>query len=842
MRTRTFHAIAATAALLAGTAHASYFGLTKDTPEAQQCITYDARYPYWTDHIYIATYPGHSRSKEGWIAPYYGGIVSNTRGEPNLIQYASWQMGGKGAPASGIDFVHAGKHMSWVRSTWEGSSGGIKGLWPTSEFKPGKWYRFFHRVWTPADPVPHTGYAGVWMKDLESGVWYHLATFKFPAELTGFDSMGGFCEYITGSATRTCAVEFRNIYAMRNGKWGAENTFKAFNHKEDIIKLTQGDPGSVLLETSRTDRDPQTGRHAEIPVVTQTVSLKQPADIRFLDPVRIAACTAEASGNRCVVRWKVSEKDSPQLGYRVEVTDGAQATVTAAGNDPNTRELVLETPPSNRPFRIKLVINDIFGRESQAAAATVTPVRPAPAVIVDSLVPGLAYRYFESAKPAEWQTIPDTARLQPKRQGVVAAPDITPRLKRVGYAFDFQGFLNVPAPGLYQFNLVAASGVRLLIDGRPVVNAADYHSIARSPGTIALAAGLHRLEIGYFQGARQYQQADDFLQLSWNGPGLSEQTVPFSAFLHQPQAGRGNEPQVTLKSAQQGDAGIRLLLSAEVTPGTAVERIEYYAHNPHFDYYSAQGASGADYLLATATDPAAATPVVVWGGGGSLRARLVYGQGLTADSAPLPLPAAAGRTPDLTFGPYRLTELEHHLYPMACAADADSITLVGDSMGLLTKPLDGDGTVTAHLAEITSNQPQADGTTLMDDQNWYAGIIIRDRLDATPGEPLGGDKVPYAAVLGAANDHTRYCDSTMINGAGNQPANAGRGTRWFRIERKGNSFTLFHSADGADWKSIKTVDLPKMSPTAQAGFVIYSIPCATNKVHSARFDHISIQP
>jgi len=122
-------------AVLAPAAHASYFALTQNTKEDQQCITYDARYPYWTEHIYIATYPGHSRSKEGWIAPYYGGVVSNLRGEPNLIQYASWQMGGKDAPTSGIDFVHAVPHMSWVRSTWEGSSGGIKALWPTDEFK-----------------------------------------------------------------------------------------------------------------------------------------------------------------------------------------------------------------------------------------------------------------------------------------------------------------------------------------------------------------------------------------------------------------------------------------------------------------------------------------------------------------------------------------------------------------------------------------------------------------------------------------------------------------------------------------------------------------------------------
>lgn len=598
----------------------------------------------------------------------------------------------------------------------------------------------------------------------------------------------------------------------------------------------------MLLETSRTDRDRQTRRFKEVPVVTQTVTLRQPDTPGFMDPVRVAACAAEASGNRCVVRWKVNAKDSPQLGYRIEISDGSQAPVTSAENDPNARQRVLEIPQSNRPLRVRVVVTDIFGRESQAATATVTNAKVLPATAADNLVPGLAYRYFEAAQPGDWQTIPDTTKLQPKREGVVAGPDITPRLKRVGYAFGFNGFLEAPADGLYQFNLIAASGVRLSIDGHPVIQVPDYHSIARSPGTVALKKGLHRLEIGYFQGARQYQQADDFLQLTWSGPGLPEQTVPFSAFFHKADAVSGPMPAITLKSVQRGDSGILLSLAAEVTPGTAVERIEYYAHNPHFDYYSAQGASGADYLLGTSTDPAAATPVVVWGGGGSLRARLVYGNGRTVDSAPLPLPESAGRSADNTYGPYQLSELEHHLYPMACAADADSITLVGDSMGLLTKPLAGDGSITAHLAEITSNQPQPDGTTLMDDQNWYAGIIIRDRLNATPGEPLGGDKIPYAAVLGAANGHLRYCDSTMIDGAGNQPRGTGDRHRWFRIERKGSLFTLFGSADGSAWKTIKAVELPKMSATAQAGFVIYSIPCATNKVHWARFDQISITP
>ena len=94
-------------ALLPSLANASYFDLTRNTEEAQQCVSFDVRYPYWTRGVYIATYPGHSRSKEGWIAPYYGGVVSDKTADSQLIQFASWQMGGKGAPTSGIDFVHA---------------------------------------------------------------------------------------------------------------------------------------------------------------------------------------------------------------------------------------------------------------------------------------------------------------------------------------------------------------------------------------------------------------------------------------------------------------------------------------------------------------------------------------------------------------------------------------------------------------------------------------------------------------------------------------------------------------------------------------------------------------
>ena len=827
-------------ALLPLLADASYYGLTRDTKDAQQCITFDVRYPYWTNGIYIATYPGLSRSKEGWNAPYYGGIVSEKRGDSQLIQFASWQMGGKDAPGSGIDFVHAGPHMSWVRSTWEGSSGGIKGKWPNNEFKPGQWYRFFHRVWTPVTPVPHLGYAGVWMKSLETGVWYHLATFKFPAELTGFNSMGGFNEYFTANASDTVAEEFRNSYAMRNGVWGSEAEFTDFNHKEDIIKLTpSADGSSVTLETTRTPKDPPTRKYTEVPVVHQKIKLNQPDTPIFFDRPGIMKPSAEWAGNRLVVRWSVDVKSAPQLGYLVEVLDGDKEIGAVAENEPEARQCVVDLRgPATGPLKVRLLLTDIFGTATRQVVVPVESAKQLAACDAIAAVPGLAYRYYESPAANEWNALPSFAALTSKREGVVATPDISPRLKRTGYAFDFSGFLTVPEDGLYGFNLISACGAKLIIDGQTVIDADGYHSINNAAGAVALKAGPHKLGLPYYQGRPQMQQADDFLQLSWSGPRFTTTPVPATALRRALTPG---EPTVVLTAKPQGAGGINLALTTKVVTGAhKVDHIEYYATNTGFDYYSAQGASGIEYLLAENTNPAAVTPAVIWGGPKrSLRARLVYDGNRTVDSSPIAL--ASAPEPPATGDAMKLSVLEHHLYPPAYSNDNGVLTLVGESTTLLTKPFAGNGVLTAHLADITPDAAQPDGTTPQDASNWFAGIILRDNLNPRPGEPLGGAQIPFSAVLGTSNHMTRHCDSTMINGAGNQPSgDVGGVCRWYRIERKDADFITSISKDGNTWTVIMTVNLPKMSATLEAGFIIYSNPSATPRVHWARFDHISL--
>jgi len=824
---------------------ASYYDLVPSSNDPLECVTYDARYPYWTRSIYIATYPHHSWSKEGWTSEYYGGVQLNSSEHATHLLWSTWQVHGKNAPTSGIDFVYAGERMGWHRSTWEGSSGGVSGMWPDTEFKVNQWYRFVHRVWTPTDHTPHVGYAGVWIKSLETGEWHHTATFKFPAELTGFNDMGGFMEWFGGGAPPTAAVEFRNCYTFNDGQWNSRTNFSARNGGDDAVRLAAGENGiGVVMETTngpassgrRRRQSGQTGPRSAI--IPQSFAMNQPAKPDFFDAAKIDAPSAEYIGNQLVARWSVSTKSSPQLGYDLAVYDGETRIGATTWNDPEARQcaVTLGTIPKGK-VTVRMVLRDIFNQTSPEVrfdAAPSEPLAPAP---LGHLAEGLSYRYYETANPESWTALPDFAALKPVRTGVTATPDITPRLSRHGYAFTFDGYLRVPSDGLYTFNLTVASGAKFVIGGKTVIDADGDRSIAEYPGSVALRAGVYPVQMAFYHGRGRDNQADDFLQMTWAGPGFKTTPMPASVFAH---AAAGTEAVLTA-DARLVD-GIGLELSSHLTGATsAIKRVEYYAINDHFDYFGQQGAQSADYFLAGTDKPEQTLNTPIWGGATkTIFARAILADNQTVDSPPLTIHESAA-TSIVDANGMTLTELEHHLYPMNHAVVNGTVTLVGDSTGLLTKSYKGDVTVIAHLAGITSDRALSDGTELESSGNWFSGIILRDNLSPRPGEPLGGANVPYIAVMGSADGATRHDDSTMINGAGNQPSgDDGSDCKWFKLTRKGQQLSAYISKDGKDWQQVSSIAQPKMGNEIQVGFIHYSIPCAVPRIHWAKFDNLSI--
>lgn len=80
----------------------------------------------------------------------------------------------------------------------------------------------------------------------------------------------------------------------------------------------------------------------------------------------------------------------------------------------------------------------------------------------------------------------------------------TPRMQNVteNFAIRFRGQLAVATPGEWRFWLYSDDGSKLFIDGNLVVNNDGIHAPRLEGGRVKLTAGMHPVEIQYFQGPR----------------------------------------------------------------------------------------------------------------------------------------------------------------------------------------------------------------------------------------------------------------------------------------------------------------------------------------------------
>jgi hypothetical protein len=131
---------------------------------------------------------------------------------------------------------------------------------------------------------------------------------------------------------------------------------------------------------------------------------------------------------------------------------------------------------------------------------------------VSGLTPGIAFKYFEG----EWDSLPDFGTLAPLKQGRLGSFE-TPRMHPENYGFMYEGFVNVPARGVYTFFTDSDDGSRLFVDGTVVVDNDGLHGMAEKHGVVALEPGLHSLRVMYFN-----KTGGAGLEVSWCGPGFEK--------------------------------------------------------------------------------------------------------------------------------------------------------------------------------------------------------------------------------------------------------------------------------------------------------------------------------
>jgi hexosaminidase len=109
---------------------------------------------------------------------------------------------------------------------------------------------------------------------------------------------------------------------------------------------------------------------------------------------------------------------------------------------------------------------------------------------------GFDYEYFEGT----FTKLPDFGTLKSLRTGTMATIAIDPSFRAEGFAVRYTGMFEVRATGVARIVAKADDGVRVFVDDELVVEDDGVHAARDVAGEIALAGGVHRMRVEYFQG------------------------------------------------------------------------------------------------------------------------------------------------------------------------------------------------------------------------------------------------------------------------------------------------------------------------------------------------------
>jgi alpha-glucosidase len=196
---------------------------------------------------------------------------------------------------------------------------------------------------------------------------------------------------------------------------------------------------------------------------------------------------------------------------------------TTDGSEPTAQSPLYHDPIAiTNTTTIKSRIFFSAGGTSSLGSATYERVAPDLAVHPASNQAGLQYAYYEG----KWDSMPDLTKLEVKKQGLTASPDLSALPTRANeYALQFHGFINVPETAVYTFYTISDDGSQLFIGNEKVVDNDGCHGDLERSGDRALAAGLHPFTLSYFQN-----DAGQTLQVFIKGPHMEKQLIPPALF------------------------------------------------------------------------------------------------------------------------------------------------------------------------------------------------------------------------------------------------------------------------------------------------------------------------
>lgn len=259
-----------------------------------------------------------------------------------------------------------------------------------------------------------------------------------------------------------------------------------------------------------------------------SVSISSPTDGAVFtqgDQVSVTAIASDFDGSVTKVEFFL---DGNQVGSADTVSP---YTVSFSAGAPKT-------------YTLSVVATD---DDDDTSIATSSIIVRAPIPLRDSDVPanaiepGVAYDYFKFADLNALNSVNDLAGT-PNGSGFLASgPSLAPAdaddNNFNNYGFIYTGYVSVLQDGIYTFFTTSNDGSDLFIGDAKVVDNDGQHAALEKSGEIGLKAGLHAITVRYFQSG-----GSTAFSLAWQGPGISKQTIPSSAWQRENDQPAGNLP------------------------------------------------------------------------------------------------------------------------------------------------------------------------------------------------------------------------------------------------------------------------------------------------------------
>lgn len=218
--------------------------------------------------------------------------------------------------------------------------------------------------------------------------------------------------------------------------------------------------------------------------------------------------------------------DQLELGI-VDESGHADIHYSLDGSEPTAKSPLYEKPlkltktttVAARSFRNGKAISGTVRR-------TLSKVDAQPASGIASFAPGLQYFYYEGL----WSKMPDFNKEKLVKKGTSMGFDRSARNHEgERFGFEFRGFVQVPADGIYTFTTASDDGSMLYVNNKLVVDNDNTHGLVEQSGVVALKAGYHELIVRYFEAT-----GGDDLKVYWESESFDRKELPASALFHVP--------------------------------------------------------------------------------------------------------------------------------------------------------------------------------------------------------------------------------------------------------------------------------------------------------------------